>query len=298
MPVPTTAVDLRNYLGATISSNNGASGNMICGSPGTAYDPSCLTSYYTGEVVIPNANGIIDYVAISSKTLDLGIGDGPIKEIGVSRNYPADAKHPALNHLRCFTTARSPSMNCAAPPNGDIFGAPYIINHLPVISWATVQATENNPDLTSNLAWPTRGIPGALITTPTGSDGFAPANYLNYTINFYSDNVHCAQSFYGNTYSLGTASYVPAIPFGGNIGTRDAVVLEGFSYANPSTLERYYYVSGIGRVRENNAQMASGQSSYGQNGQNVTRNYMRPVDLNIIYGSQFGNQGGCPQGSY
>ena len=207
-----------------------------------------------------------------------------------SEAYPADGGDP----LRCFTSARNPSINCTAPANGDVFGPPYIMNNVPVVSWATAAATENDPNPTASDAWPTRGIPGALVTTPTGSDGFAPANYINYTVNNFGGN--CSQSHNFNTYSLGTASYVTGVPFGGNVGTRDALVLEGFSYANPSTLERYYYVSGLGRVRENNAQRTSGgQTPYNQKGQNLDRNQEKAVNSSVIYAN--GNHGGCPQGS-
>jgi len=107
---------------------------------------------------------------------------------------------------------------------------------------------------------------------------------------------HCFFRNLVNTYSLGTASYVTGVPFGGNVGTRDALVLEGFSYANPSTLERYYYVSGLGRVRENNAQRTSGgQTPYNQKGQNLDRNQEKAVNSSVIYAN--GNHGGCPQGS-
>lgn len=291
VPLPTVQVDVRHYIAPAISSGN--NGNMLCVGTGNGYDPSCLTSFYDGnqygETEIPNANGIIDYIAISSEQVDIGVGDGPINEIGVARNYPADGGDP----LRCFTIARNPSINCTAPPSGHVFGMPYLIHHLPVVSWATVQATEHDPDPTKSDAWPTRGIPGAVVTTPTGSDGYAPPNYWNYTVNNYGSN--CSQSFHFNTYSLGTVVYVTGVPFGGNVGTRDALVTDGFSFANPSTLERYYYVYGLGRVRENNAQGSNGQ--YGANGQNLDRNQEKPVNLNVIYGSKYGNSGGCPQGS-
>jgi len=285
----TVAVDIRHYMAAAISNVSLTSGNMLCGRTGTGYDPSCLTSFYNGdargEVVIPNANGIIDYIAISSEGVN--VGDGFIQEIGVARNYPADG-----NPLRCFTIARSPSINCTAPPSGHVFGTPYVMYHVPVVSWATVQATEHDPDPTKSDAWPTRGIPGALVTTPTGSDGFAPANYWNYTVNNF--NSGCSQSFHFNTYSLGTVAYVTGVPFGGNVGTHDAIVTDGFSFANPSTLERYYYVYGLGRVRENNAQGLNG-NAYGSNGQNVDRNQLKPVNSGVIYYN--GNHGGCGQGS-
>ena len=291
MPFSTVAVDLRHYLAAAISNASLTSGNMLCVGTGTGYDPSCLTSFYDGdahgETEIPNANGIIDYIAISSETVN--VGDGPIQEIGVARNYPAD---PQGDPLRCFTIARNPSINCTAPPSGHVFGMPYVIYHIPVVSWATVQATENNPNPTAGNAWPTRGIPGALVTTPGGSDGFAPANYWNYTVNNFGGG--CTQSFHFNTYSLGTVAYVTGVPFGGTVGTRDAIVTDGFSYANPSTLERYYYVYGLGRVRENNAQGGNG-GPYTANGQNLDRNQEKPINSAVIYHN--GNHGGCGQGS-
>lgn len=298
VPLPTVAVDIRQYEAAAISSGN--TGNMLCIGTGTGYDASCLTSFYDGgtysETEIANANGIIDYIAISSEQVDIA-GDGPFNEIGVARNYPADG---FVDTLRCFTIARNPPIICTAPPSGHVFGMPYIIYHLPVVSWATVAATENDPNPTAADAWPTRGIPGALVTTPTGSDGFAPANYFNYSWNSFASSSNCAQSWHANVYSLGTVVYVTGVPFGGTVGTRDAIVTDGFGYANPSVLERYYYVSGLGRVRETHAVKYNGQSQYSNSGNgpfNLDRNQEKPVDFNVIYGSKYKNQGGCPQGS-
>jgi len=120
-----------------------------------------------------------------------------------SEAYPADGGDP----LRCFTSARNPSINCTAPANGDVFGPPYIMNNVPVVSWATVAATENDPNPTASDAWPTRGIPGALVTTPTGSDGFAPANYMNYTVNNFGGN--CSQSHNFSPVGTGIAARPP-----------------------------------------------------------------------------------------
>jgi len=262
------------------------------------YNPSCLTSFYdgdqNGETEIPNGNGIIDYIGITSETYD-PFGEGNIQYIGVIRNNPADG-----TPLRCFTTARNPSVNCTSPPNGHVLGAPYIIYHLPIISWPSIQATENDPNLANRDAYPLHPVPNAIVPTLMTSDGTAPANFWNFTVNRYNGN--CGQAFAFNTYSMGRIAYVTAVPFGGNIGTQDAVVIEGQSFIKNgiSTLERYYYVKNLGRVRESHSVAPNISSTYGSDGsagsaENLNRSSYRSLDNNVIYHN--GNHGGCAQGS-
>jgi len=295
----TTSVDLRNYLAAVISTASG-SGSMICDpiedNAAGGLNPSCLTSFYdgnaSGETEIVNGNGLIDYIAITSETQN-PFGEGALQYIGVARNYPG-----GNNPLRCFDTATSPNSNCTAPPSGHVFGAPYLIQKIPVVSWATAQATENDADPTATDAYGTKPIPGALITTPSAGDGVGPPNYENFGVNNMSST--CAQTHSFNTYSQGQIVYVTGVPFGGSIGTQDAIVLDGYSNDSPSVLERYYYVKGYGRVRESVSYKYSGSTTYGVKQpaggfQALDRNAYRPYNANIIYAN--GNHGGCPQGS-
>lgn len=302
-PLPTVSVDVRQYMAAAIS--NGSAGQMLCAN--ATVSTSCITSYYggdaNGEVVIAYGNGIIDYIGITSATGVPGGGipftagypytytgvTSPRQYIGVIRNYPTGG-----DPLRCFTTLSS----CTAPASGfPLEGMPYIIDRLPVVSWATVAATENDTDPSQADAYPIIGIPGAMTTTPNTSDqsSFWYYNVLNFDAN-------CAQHQNFRVGSINTVIYVTGVPFGGQVGTQDAIVTDGVSNGNPSFLERYYYVKGFGRVREDiSAQVATspyGIPVYGKGNflsNNSDRSSVLPLNLGFIPFPA--SHGGCPQGS-
>ena len=298
----TVSVDVRQYMAATISNSSGT-GNMLCASNNKAtanFSASCITSYLNGssngEVKISYGlnNNINNYIAIGSGLYN-PFGDGQIQYIGGVRNFTGyDTSTTTKGTLRCFTTARSPNINCTAPPSGQFFGVPYLIKHLPIVSAATELATEN-PD-----GSPARGIPGALITTPYagGIGNPNPTNYWNIGVNTMSAT--CAQSHQENTYSQGQVVYVQQFNFGGSIGVQDAIVTDGFSYANnPDSIERYYYVSGYGLVREAVSWAASGSSKYdnasGHTATNIYHNYLLPLDKTLFNSTLLTTS--CPQGS-
>ena len=112
------------------------------------------------------------------------------------------------------------------------------------------------------------------------------------------DITTCKQNYLGLVGNDVSAVYVQAIPFGGNVGTKDAVVIQevetayvnGVENSYPDHIERYYYVNGFGRVREATAvyNKATGQFTISQ-GNNAVRNTL---------GSPFSTPPNyCPQGS-
>jgi hypothetical protein len=166
-----------------------------------------------------------------------------------------------------------------------------------------VQATENDPNPASASAWPVRPIPGALISTPSSGDSVAGPNFWNFGVNNFGAG--CSQTHLYNTYSKVQIVYVTAVPFGGAIGTRDAIVIDGINTGNPiNTLERYYYVYGYGRVREGSATSPNnGGVPFGNHPElgrnfaaiNLDRSEVKVRDDSVIYAK--GNNGGCLQGS-
>jgi hypothetical protein len=161
-----------------------------------------------------------------------------------------------------------------------------------VVSYATELATENPEDGSPNHA-----IPGALVITPnTASD---PVNFYTFADVTLNPTGNCAQSLYGNDPFQTQVVYVQQIPFGGTVGTQDALVTDGFAQGAPNHVERYFYVKGMGRVRESKAFGGSGTSGYvygtvdGYTSSNTLHNLLEPLSSSYINI----NTGGCPQGS-
>jgi len=278
-------------MAANISNSDGT-GSMLCASSSNAqpnFSASCITSYYNGnafgeiKIVYGNNNSINDYIGITNSTYD-PFGEGALQYIGVIRNFEGGNAQ-----VRCFT---DPSTNCSAPVSGHVLeGMPYIIRNLPIVSATTELATENGDGT------PNRAIPGALITSPSGGDARSPANYWNYGLNTFSPG--CGQTRQSNFYSQNQVVYVQQLDFGGTVGTQDAIVTDGYSIGPPNTLERYYYVRGLGRVRETVARQPSGTgpgtSGYGVGVSNILHNYLLPLDRNQFDSSLFTTT--CGQGS-
>jgi len=272
----TKSVDMRNYMSVPIANANGT-GNMLC-STQSGYSSYCLTSFYDGnqygetKISYGIGNGIIDYIAISSNGWQ-----GSANYIGVARNLPGTG-----GQLRCFANVFE---NCTAPVNTVFMpeGVPYLISNLPGVSLQTELASEN-PD-----GSPAAPIAGSIITTQTV--GYSPyKNYQPFGVN--SMNGQCAQSLEFDTYNQTRIVYVTSVPFGGTIGTQDAIVIDGFGIGPPNHIERYFYVKGLGRVREATAFQGS-DGKYNHQTQNIYHNVEEPLSSKTINI----NGGGCPQGS-
>jgi hypothetical protein len=217
----------------------------------------------------------VDYIGIVSDEYN-SIGEGDLQYIGVIRNLNDGTQ------LRCFAATYT---NCTAPANSGHIpqGVPYLVTALPVVSAATEKATENADGS------PNHGIPGALITTPNA--GSSPKNYWAFAVNNMTPK--CAQSVAFDTLTQNQIVYVSQYPFGGTVGTQDAVVIDGFAIGPPNHLERYYYVKGYGRVLETVAYQASGNPNYTIQTQVVAHNILEPLSASVINI----NTGGCGQGS-
>lgn len=178
--------------------------------------------------------------------------------------------------------------NCTAPPNTVFLpeGVPYLISSLPVVSLQTELASENQDGS------PKAPIAGSMLTTPTYGINQPHPNYEPFTVN--NMTAQCVQSTAFTTYNQTRVVYVTGVPFGGNVGTQDAIVIDGFAIGPPDHVERYFYVKGLGRVREGTAYYDSATGYYDQQQrQNILHNVLQPLSsayINI-------NGGGCPQGS-
>ena len=275
------AVDLRQYMAAVLAVAKPPSGTMLCGH---AAWTECLTSVKDSageaEIIYDSSNGVIDYVAISSYAHAPIYGNSSPQYIGVIRNRPGPG-----NPTRCFST---PGAGCASPPNSSFMpeGVPYLIPDMPVVKVEALTAASNPAD-----GSPDAPITGSVVTTPDADDD----NYWPFGVQEMTGS--CAQGYGGSATSLARVVYVKDVPFGGTLGTRDAVVIDGFSQsASPSTniLERYFYVRGKGRVREGIGTYDSNDGLYDDEPHyNVVHNFEQPLDTSKI------NLGPpeCPEGS-
>lgn len=121
-------------------------------------------------------------------------------------------------------------------------------------------------------------------------------DYLDFGINDYNNSSQCAQSYVGTGQVKGLVVYVKNVPFGGNIGTQDAIVDDGYSGQSSSQdhVERAFYVLGYGVVRYGVAFYDPGDGLYDNKPHydGIWNEYqmLNPNDFNIEPAS-------CPQGS-
>jgi len=234
--------------------------NMLCRSDSLL----CLTSYWNranGEFEIIYTNSIHDYIAVSTA--------GPNYTIGVIRSAASGFG------LRCFST---PGINCTSPPsNTDMPEQVPLSFNIPVISLQAELAAEN-----------TDGSPKGPIQ---GSISFTNGQYVPFGVHQMNPS-GCAQTGTGPVQALVRAVYVSGVQFGGNVGTRDAVVIEeyelGATYGNH--MERYFYVHGLGRVREGSAVYDTSTGVYDLSRNNSVRNTLRTNTISIPAPQ-------CPRGS-
>lgn len=202
---------------------------IICQANG-AY---CLNGYWNqyGEFVYVSSNGTVDYIARSTNA-----STTPALPVGIIRNIDGTGAP-----LRCFA---SPGQPCTAPPSSSNMPEKlpkiFLVN---VVSWATEQASENT-DIVNGQPVP-NGTPRTTIAGAVTFSGWQSFDWVNMDS---SGN----QTRQGSVDNLVTAVYVLGVQFGGDIGTRDALVIdeqEGNS-GIPNHIERFFYVKGWGRVRE------------------------------------------------
>ena len=154
--------------------------------------------------------------------------------IGVMRNID-----PNSGGLRCFS--QPDNSQCTTPPNSAFppQSAPMIFNAH--VATAQDERAATNPD----------GSPRQPIA------GYTPFYVNNQPLKFgvyIINSSDCARTFAGSiTHSVG-GDFVLKVVFGGDIGTRDASVIDeyeqGYPTADKGHMERFYYVAGLGRVRD------------------------------------------------
>jgi hypothetical protein len=277
-PLDTVDVDVRPYMAAAIGGTVQSPGKMLCITSTTICRTSVRDGGPTGEIKINyETNGIVDYIAISS--YNHGTTYGAANYIGVVRNFTGGT----TGFLRCFSTYGS---MCSAPPNSYYMpeGVPWNINALPVVTTQAIDAA------TDSNGSPSGQIAGTLLITSDGQDGnYYPFGQMNMTHS-------CVQSpgYSGPLLTKVRVAYVRAFDFGGNVGKNDAIVIDTFAQGPPNHAERYFYVSGLGRVREETSTQNS-QGVWGAPEQNIVWNNLKTANTKYVSLDQTAE---CPQGSY
>ena len=235
----TAQVDLRNYI------YQSPAGTMFCQSNGQL----CTQGFSSdnGEFIYQYTNGITDYIARSITS--------PYY-IGVMRNID-----PNSGGLRCFS--QPDNSPCTSPPNSAFppQSAPMIFN----TNVATAQDAidSENPD-------------GSPRTPIPGYTQFYNNNQaLNFGVYLLDANT-CSQSFAGSVSHNVIGVLVSQVNFGGDIGIRDALAIDEYEAGDPGHMERFYYVAGLGRVRDGAAYYDSVTGVYDQGpSNNSVRNLIR-----------------------
>lgn len=281
----TISVDLRPYWAALIAQmNNGnLTGHMLCQASPSQDKCETTLSDTAGEVrqfYGPHSNVIVNYIAIGSHDYK-SIDGSSTKRIGTIRNHEGGTSGDSL---RCFTVMASSTNYCASPA-AEALGPPYLIPSLPVVSYTVLEEATNDDGS------PTEPVPGSLLVTPDASTG----NYWNFGIQNMTAS-GCVQSYAGGSKNREHIVYVKNVPFGGTIGTQDAIVHDGDSgdSSESDLLERTIYVEGLGAVEDGIAHYDPRDGLYDNTPHyNAAYNNEDPIDSKIIniYPAQ------CPQGS-
>ena len=227
-PVSATqvVVDVANFM------PQATAGQAIC----TDYNTQCVHGYPNqyGEAEFYYVQGgapiVVDYVARS-----YGGGANGGSYIGVSRSWDT------ANGIRCFS---DPGQLCTAPPSTSSMpeGIPRSL-FLNVVF-------QSDDDAASD---PVYGTPVSQIA---GSIDVTGLTYFQVNT---MDPTTCAQTMQGLVPVDVFAAYLYQYPFGGDVGTQDALVVEEVEYQDynghlePNHIERYYYVNNYGRVRDSTA---------------------------------------------
>lgn len=237
----TINVDLRPYLAALIAAPlNPPVGKMLCED---IHPDHCLTSMKddAGEARIIGSSGSgVDYIAIGKHDFE-SINGSSTKRIGVIRNFTGPASG---NVLRCFSVGGT-EPSCTFNPPDKSLGPPYLIPHLPVVGYEALKDA-SDPMYGPAPGSPLQPIAGAMLYTNVNGNG-----YLSFGINnFNNPSNNCNQTYAGGDHTKGLIVYVQSVPFGGNIGTQDAIVIDGYSGQSSINdhVERHLYVQGLGRV--------------------------------------------------
>ena len=247
-------VDVTQYM------TQATAGQSIC----TSNINQCVHGYPNqyGEYTLfyafnDNRPPIVDYIARS-----YGGGANGGSFIGVIRNIDS-------GQLRCFA---DPGQLCTAPPRTSSMpeGVPKSL----LLNVVSEQDDKNasNPDGT-----PRTQIAGARNIT--GMQTFQ-VNNMNMS--------NCMQTPAGKVGVTVSAAFLYAFPFGGDIGTQNALVIEeietkyinGQLDSHPDHIERYYYVNQYGRVREATSSYSTATGQFTNSlGNNPIRNKLRAVSL-------------------
>jgi hypothetical protein len=225
-------------------------GHMLCEASSGTKENHCMIGFEdsAGEFQGQGNKGSgVSWIAITSFQHKKKIYGASDQYIGVIRNWTGPASTAYKDILRCFST---PNQACGVPSSASIplNGVPYLIQYLPVVPLKNLNAAENSAGV------PTGPIVGALLTTPPAST--TTDDYWNFgivKIGQSSDTKSCTKQPppYTTDQTKNLVVYVKNVPFGGNIGTQDAIVIDGFACQNSPRchMERYFYVKGYGQVR-------------------------------------------------
>lgn len=205
-------VDVRDYITQT------APGNRLCETPGEFGSSGlCMDGRWVGgsavgdEFMISYSHGITDWIARDANQPLL---------VGVVRN-----SDPSAGGLRCFA---NPGTSCGAPSTADHPPqAVAMIMNLPVLSGASI----------SHDVAPT---PGAFLVHDWQTFDWISVNP--------NSSPACAQTRLGSVSTRVSAFVADSFDFGGDVGVRtDVLVVEEQQGGH---WERYFYVTGLGRVKE------------------------------------------------
>lgn len=248
----TTSVDMRWYTGAQIGGTPTNPGLMLCQDNGKscktsqAADIEGSNSYETKEQNW-DKNGVANFTGVSGycHPAPLPSPGSDCHYIGTARTL-SDLQKVGGQTFRCFAVV---GKWCTAKPmTQPAPGVPYLISDLPVVGYDAVKNAQINcsDGSTTCDGWgsPTKPIAGELVVLGGSYSG----NYAQFEVNDMDPNT-CEQTHEPNPYgTFEGVVYVTNVPFGGNMGTQDAVVVDTWSDGGTHA-ERYFNVPLWGNVR-------------------------------------------------
>jgi len=218
-----------------------------------------------GEMTVFYAQGsqpvVVDYVA---RSYGSGGANGAYY-IGPSRSLGYNA--PTHDYtLYCFS---DPGQTCTAPPSTSMM--PQAVPRLLTLN--VVLPSEDDAASDPTTGTPIRPLNGTYSIT----------GITNFQVVVMGPG--CQQQLIGLVQAEVRAAFLYQYPFGGDLGTQNALVIEEIEYQNynGSTeighIERYYHINGYGRVRDSVAFYDPSTQSYTPGSNPIRRNIRNVADV-------------------